>query len=51
MLASNEGFIIAAYAVTWVVILGYLWRLVRMAGRARAAYERVAPAPGEEKPR
>ena len=48
MVASNETFIIAAYAVTWVVILGYLWRLVRMEGRANAEYERVAPAPGQE---
>ena len=39
--ASNLTFIVAAYAVTWVVILGYLWRLVRKGGRARADYERV----------
>ena len=48
MIASNETFIIAAYAVTWVVILGYLWRLVRMDGRARAAYERTLPVKGQE---
>jgi CcmD family protein len=39
--ASNLTFIIAAYAVTWVVLLGYLWRLVRKGGRARAEYERM----------
>lgn len=41
MVASNQTFIIAAYAVTWVVILGYLSRLVRKGGRARADYERM----------
>lgn len=41
MVASNQSFIIAAYAVTWVVILGYLLRLVRKGGRARADYERM----------
>lgn len=40
--ASNLNYIIAAYAVTWIVILGYLWRLVRKGGRARADYERMA---------
>lgn len=41
MVASNQAFIIAAYAVTWVVILGYLWRLVQKGRRARADYERL----------
>ena len=41
--ASNLTFIVAAYAVTWVVILGYLLRLVRKGGRARAEYERMVP--------
>lgn len=41
MVASNQSFIIAAYAVTWVVILGYLLRLVRKGWRARADYERM----------
>jgi CcmD family protein len=41
MVASNLTFIIAAYAVTWIVILGYLWRLVQKSGRARADYERM----------
>lgn len=42
MAASNQTFIIAAYVVTWVVMLGYLWRLVRNGGRARAYFERMA---------
>ena len=41
MPASNLSFIVAAYAVTWVVLLGYLVRLVRKGGRARAEYERT----------
>lgn len=41
MAASNLSFIIAAYAVFWVVILGYQLRLVRKGGRARADYERI----------
>lgn len=40
--ASNLTFIIAAYTVTWIVLLGYLLRLVRKGGRARAEYERMA---------
>jgi len=40
--SSNLSFIIAAYAVTWIVLLGYLGRLVRKGGRARADYERMA---------
>lgn len=41
---SNLTFIIAAYTVTWVVLLGYLFRLVRKGARARAEYDRVVPA-------
>jgi CcmD family protein len=41
MVASNQTFIIAAYAVTWVVLLGYQWRLARKDARARAEYERM----------
>ena len=48
MIASNQTFIIAAYAVTWVVLLGYLLRLVRNGGRARADYDRIAHADREE---
>jgi len=48
MAASNQTFIIAAYAVTWVVLLGYLLRLVRKGRRARADYDRFAHEHGEE---
>ena len=48
MIASNQTFIIAAYAVTWVVMLAYLLRLVRKGARARAEYERMAPSQGPE---
>lgn len=47
-MASNQTFIIAAYAVTWVVLLGYLLHLVRRDGRARAEYERVAQVQRQE---
>lgn len=44
---SNQTFIIAAYAVTWVVVLTYLARLVVAGARARAAYEAaVGPRAG-----
>ena len=47
--SSNLTFIIAAYAVTWLVMLGYLARLIRKGGRARAEYERMAQlGSGEE---
>jgi CcmD family protein len=36
-IASNQTFIIAAYAITWVVLLGYLFRLTAVARRARAS--------------
>lgn len=49
MLASNQTFVFAAYAVTWIVILGYLWRLVRKDGRARAGYARVSENSGEDR--
>jgi CcmD family protein len=49
MTASNQTFIIAAYAVTWVVILAYLLRLVRKGGRARAEYERAVQLEREER--
>lgn len=38
----NQYFITAAYAVTWVVILGYVLRLARKDSRTRAEYERMA---------
>ena len=38
----NRTFIIAAYSVAWVVIVGYLVHLVRKGARARADYDRIA---------
>jgi CcmD family protein len=48
MAASNLTFIIAAYGVTWAVLLGYLWRLFRKGSRARAEYERMMREHGAE---
>ena len=42
VIASNQTFIIAAYAVTWLVLLGYMAHLVRKGARVRASYERMA---------
>jgi len=42
MFESNLTFIIAAYSVAWVVILGYLARLVRKGSRARGEYDRMS---------
>ena len=41
MIASNNTFIIAAYAVTWIVFAGSLVRLIRAGRRARTALERA----------
>ena len=49
MIASNQTFIIAAYAATWIVILAYLLRLVRKGGRARAEYERAVQLERQER--
>ena len=38
----NLRFIIAAYSVSWVVILGYLVRLMRKGSQSRADYERMS---------
>lgn len=35
---SNQTFIIAAYTVTWVAVLGYVWYLTRAVARARARF-------------
>lgn len=48
MIPSNQTFIIAAYAVTWAVMLAYLFRLVRKGARAAADYERLVPQHGPE---
>jgi len=44
MIASNDKFIIAAYAVAWVVILGYVWRLMTLRRRAAVEQARVTLA-------
>jgi CcmD family protein len=41
MIEYNQSFIIAAFAVTWTVVLGYLLHLVRRGGQATAEHERV----------
>jgi CcmD family protein len=38
----NLKFIIAAYSVSWVVILGYLARLMRKGSHARADYDHMS---------
>jgi hypothetical protein len=37
-MTSNTSFVIAAYAVTWVVIVGYAIRLLFKGMRAEAAF-------------
>ena len=44
MIDSNQHFIIAAYAVTWGVMLGYLIHLARKGGRVAAEHGRVMHA-------
>ena len=44
---SNQAFIIAAYAMTWGVILGYMLYLVRRSARVAADEARVGR--GEER--
>jgi hypothetical protein len=38
---NNLAFVIAAYAVMWVAVLGYLFRLRTLLKRSRAALERA----------
>ena len=38
----DRGFVIAAYSVMWVVVLGFLTRLTIKGSRARADYERMS---------
>ncbi len=40
----NRAFLIAAYTVMWVGVLGYMARLVRKGSRARADYESMRSA-------
>jgi len=41
MIEMNQTFIIAAYSVTWAVILGYLLLVSRKGSRVRDQYERM----------
>ncbi|CAN5637662.1 hypothetical protein BH23GEM1_BH23GEM1_06630 [soil metagenome] len=50
MIASNEAFVIAAYGITWIVLLGYLWRLLLKDARARAGHARVTARGHEASP-
>ncbi len=50
MEASNWAFVVSAYVITWVTILGYLAYTHAALRRSRAEYERVrghAPGGGE----
>ena len=45
-MAENIYFVAAAYAATWIVVIGYLLRLRSLMARARAA---LAHAQGQAK--
>jgi|InoplaM3PM_1038569.scaffolds.fasta_scaffold02360_1 hypothetical protein len=42
----NRNFIIAAYSVMWIVVLGYMVRLTVRGSRARADYDRMVQRGG-----
>ena len=42
MIESNVTFVVAAYAVTWITLLGYLFRLFRKDKLACAALDRAS---------
>jgi CcmD family protein len=39
MATNNWGFVIAGYAVTWIVVVGYLVRVHRLLSRARTEHD------------
>lgn len=41
-MTGNITFVVAAFAVTWAVMLGYLIHLRRTTRRARAAFDQTA---------
>ena len=47
-ISMNQTFIVAAYTVTWIVLLGYMARLVRKSSRVRSQYESMAHGAGGE---
>ena len=44
---SNQAFIIAAYAITWGVILGYMLHLSRKSARVDRDFKTVTRLDGE----
>ncbi len=38
----NQSFIVAAYSVAWLVLIGYLARLTRKAKATRTVFERMS---------
>lgn len=48
MIEANPAFIIAAYAVTWAVLLGYALHLVRKDRRVRAEHDGLHQNRGEK---
>ena len=47
----NLRFIIAAYSVSWLVILGYLMRLRTKGSQARADYDQISKETAGDGPR
>lgn len=47
--AMDLDFIIAAYSVMWIVVLGYLVRLIRKGSHARTDYDGMVHANAGEK--
>jgi len=42
--ASGTPFLIAGYAITWAVLLWYVWRLERRSREVRRAIDAAGPA-------
>jgi CcmD family protein len=49
MIEYNIAFVVAAYAITWTVLLGYLIRLLRKDKLAHAALSRADSRRGGER--
>lgn len=45
----NMNFLIAAYSVMWIVVLGYMVRLAVRGSRARSEYDRMAQGSGGDR--
>lgn len=48
MRTNNWSFVIAAYTITWIVIVSYLFRLQRSLAKRRAEYERESAGKGTQ---